>query len=56
MAMPLGIDTFNGRLRFTTITVVSLEAALRFKDLGFWILGPDPGDMDALARWEREHA
>jgi hypothetical protein len=55
MAYPLGVDTFNGRLRTTDIKIVSLETAAYFKDLGWWILGPDPEDMDELARWEREH-
>lgn len=56
MAMPLGIDTFSGRIRTTDIKLVSLDTAAYFKDLGWWIIGPDPEDTDALARWERERS
>jgi hypothetical protein len=55
MVMPLGVDPFDGRLRHTDIVIISLEAAEYFKDLGWWILGPDPNDCIDLAAWEREH-
>lgn len=55
MAYPLGIDRFTGEPRFTEIRRVPLAQALYFMELGFWIVGPDPADIQALARWEREH-
>lgn len=36
--------------------IVTLGTAYLAKKCGaFVILGPDPDDMDALARWERRH-
>jgi hypothetical protein len=55
IAAPLGVDHVTGQMRLTTIHLVSLETAAYFKDLGYWIVGPDPEDCHTLALWERAH-
>lgn len=37
-----------------TIHRVNLETAEWMRALGYWIIGPDPHDMIALAAWEKE--
>jgi hypothetical protein len=37
-----------------TLHLVSLETAEWMRELGYWIIGPDPHDMIELAKWEKE--
>lgn len=44
----------DGRV-WGTIHRVSLETADWMRQIGYAIVGPDPGDLIDLATWEREH-
>ena len=35
--------------------LVRLSTALLAMKAGFFVVGPDPDDLAALAKWEREH-
>lgn len=41
----------DGNLSRTKI--VSLAEAFVYRECGFYVVGPDPEDMEALATWER---
>jgi hypothetical protein len=40
----------------TTPRLVPLDFAAALKARGWWIVGPDPLDMHALAQWQRVHS
>lgn len=35
--------------------IVDLAEAHELMQEGYYVIGPDPQDMEALAQWEREH-
>lgn len=42
-----------GAGRVLRMMVVDLETAAWMKDEGWWVVGPDLEDVDALSQWER---
>ena len=46
--------TLPGGAVWGTVHRVSLETAEWMRDLGYTIVGPDPHDLFALAKWERD--
>lgn len=46
--------TSDGRPRGSPLLVNLSDAEWLFRDRGWAIVGPDPSDLEALARWERE--
>jgi hypothetical protein len=49
VARPLG----GGEI--TRTTRVHLSSVPDYVKAGWYAVGPDPSDMEALAKWEREH-
>lgn len=51
----VGCHVYGGFCIKTRVVPLDEAEELR-RRFGFWVLGPDPYDWEALKEWERDHA